>query len=64
MTILKSLLGSKKFLATLVALIVVLADKIFGFNLPEDTILQVVGLVATFVLGQGIAATKATADPK
>ena len=52
--VLKSLLSSKKFLATLVGIIVTLVAKI-GWDVPEETVTKLVGLLASYVVGQGIA---------
>lgn len=54
MDIIKSLLSSKKFLAMIVGLIVTLVGKI-GWDIPEETVSKLVGLVASYVVGQGIA---------
>ena len=54
MQVLKDLLASKKFLATLVGILSILIGKI-GWNVPDETLTQLVALVASFVVGQGIA---------
>ena len=54
MQVIKDLFASKKFLATLVGILSILIGKI-GWNVPDETLTQVVALVASFVVGQGIA---------
>ena len=54
MQVIKDLFGSKKFLATLVGILSVLIGKI-GWNIADETLTQVVALVASFVVGQSIA---------
>ena len=54
MAVLKSMLGSKKFCATVAGVVVTLAAKI-GFDLPAETINQVIALIASYVIGQGVA---------
>lgn len=50
----RELLGSKKWLALIVAVIAGIAAKI-GWSVDTNTIAMFVGLVATAILGQGIA---------
>jgi len=50
----KGLFGSKKFLAMLTGFIVTLVAKI-GWDIPEETITKLVGLIASYILGQGMA---------
>lgn len=52
--LLKSLLGSKKFLALLAGLIVWLVAKLGG-NISEASVLELLGFLAAYILGQGIA---------
>jgi len=54
MEVLKELLKSKKFIAMLVGVLTVLLGKV-GLDLDEETLTKIVGLVAAYVLGQGIA---------
>lgn len=49
-----SLLGSKKFIATVGGIIVSLVAKT-GMNLPAEHVLGILGTVGAYVLGQGIA---------
>ncbi|MCB0509694.1 MAG: hypothetical protein KDC82_02945 [Bacteroidetes bacterium] len=53
MKVLKEVFGSKKFLAGLGGIIAVLLHKFF--NIPEDTTMQIVGLIASYIIGQGLA---------
>ena len=57
MSILKKLiletLASKKFLATVIGVLVSTAGKSLG--LPEETIIQIVASISAYVIGQGIA---------
>jgi len=52
---LKTLLKSKKFLVSLSGVLFVLLNQISGLEVPEATVLQVVGLMAAYVVGQGFA---------
>ena len=52
--ILVDLLTSKKFLAMVVGIIMSIATK-YGLNIPEDLVNQLVALIVTYVVGQGIA---------
>ena len=54
MAVLKSLFSSKKFVAMISGVIATLVGKI-GFDVPTETINQVVALVGTYVVGQGVA---------
>tara|TARA_R110002110_G_scaffold123748_1_gene300618 strand:- start:295 stop:495 length:201 start_codon:yes stop_codon:yes gene_type:complete len=54
MAVLKSLFSSKKFVAMITGVIATLVGKI-GFDVPTETINQVVALVGTYVVGQGVA---------
>jgi len=54
MAVLKSLFSSKKFVAMIAGVLATLIGKI-GFDVPTETINQVVALVATYVVGQGVA---------
>ena len=50
---LKSLIGSKKALAAIVAVIMALIGKKVG--LEADSVTQVVGAIIAYIVGQGIA---------
>jgi hypothetical protein len=52
--VLKDLFASKKFLGLLVGVLGVLVGKI-GWEISDDTLWQLVALVASFITGQGIA---------
>ena len=54
MDLLKSLLSSKKFVAFIVGLIVTILAKA-GILIPEDVVLEVVGLTSSFIIAQGVA---------
>lgn len=51
----QSLFGSKKFVAILCGLITLGALKIFKVAIDPSTVAEIVGLVASYVVGQGIA---------
>ena len=51
---LKDLLASKKFLVTLAAILVYVGGKL-GLNLTTDQLMPVLALLASFVVGQGVA---------
>ena len=54
MQIIKTMLSSKKFIAMLAGLIATLVAKI-GWHVDTETINQVIALVVSYVVGQGIA---------
>ena len=54
MAVIKSLFSSKKFIAMLTGVLATLIAKI-GWDVPTETINQVVALVGTYVIGQGVA---------
>ncbi len=54
MAVIKSLFSSKKFVAMLTGVLATLIGKI-GFDVSTETINQVVALVGTYVVGQGVA---------
>ena len=65
-----TLLTSKKALATLAGMVIAALGK-YGLDLPEDLVLQLLGMLAAYVVGQGIAdigkrsvITLPTVDPK
>ena len=55
MSVLKKFASSKKFVATLGTLVVITVAILSGVTIPEDLLVGALGLVATYVLGQGIA---------
>lgn len=54
MIVLKDMFSSKKFLVMLAGIIVMAADKL-GLNLDPDFVNKLLGLMAMYILGQGIA---------
>ncbi len=54
MKLLKSLLGSKKFFAFLIGLLMLGFSKL-GWGISEDMVTEVVALVAAYIMSQGIA---------
>lgn len=50
----KDLLGSKKFLVSLSAAISAAVMRL-GFDIPQETVLAIVGPLAAYVVGQGVA---------
>lgn len=54
MEVLKELFRSKKFLASLTGIILIVTNKI-GFDLDQETVTLIVGLIAAYVVGQGVA---------
>lgn len=54
MAILKELLASKKFLALLAALLAWVIGKL-GLDIPAADLLPVLGLIAIYIVGQGVA---------
>lgn len=55
MNLLKALFGSKKFIAMLCGLVGLLILKVFKVSVDPQTVAEIVGLVASYILGQGIA---------
>lgn len=47
------MLTSKKFWMSIAGVVAVVASEYLG--LPEDTVMQVAGIIIAYVLGQGIA---------
>ena len=54
MVVIKSLFSSKKFVAMITGVVATLIGKI-GWDVSTETINQVVALVGTYILGQGVA---------
>ncbi|MCP4172206.1 MAG: hypothetical protein GY758_15690 [Fuerstiella sp.] len=54
MNVIKQLLASKKAIAAIAGVLVILAGRI-GLNLPEETALEITGIVIAYLLGQGLA---------
>ena len=54
MAVLKALFSSKKFVAMLVGIVATLLAKI-GLDVDDATVTKLVGVVVSFILGQGIA---------
>ena len=48
------LLTSKKAIATLAGVLIVATNRI-GLQLPEDAVTQIIGAIAAYVVGQGLA---------
>jgi uncharacterized membrane protein len=56
--VLRDAFGSKKFLVFLVGALVAVGNKVaghFGYELDPDTVTQLVGIAAAYIVGQGIA---------
>lgn len=51
---LRDLFGSKKFVAALAGVVFVAVNKL-GLGIDENTVLAIIGLIASYVIGQGIA---------
>jgi uncharacterized membrane protein len=49
----KEKLSSRKFMVTLAGVITVIANDYFGIGFEKETILSVVGLMMSYVVGQG-----------
>lgn len=54
MKTLKELASSKKFLSLVVGVVVFILSR-FGIGVGEEQLLPLVGLIASFIVGQGIA---------
>ena len=57
----RTMLSSKKAIAAIVGVIVVLAGH-FGLELPSESVAEIVGLIIAYVLGQGLADIGKEAD--
>jgi len=55
MNVWKDMFASKKFQAALATVLVVVFNKSFHWNIPEDSMMVIVGIMATFIVGQGVA---------
>lgn len=55
MTLITKLLSSQKFIAMLSGVVGLVILKVFKVEVDSATLLQIVGLVAAYILGQGIA---------
>ena len=49
------LLKSKKFQAAIGGIIVVIGQDLAGLNLDPETVTAIIGLVVSYIVGQGIA---------
>lgn len=54
MNVLKNLFSSKKFTAALAGVLVVVAQQ-FGLPITEEAALSILGMLGTYVVGQGLA---------
>ena len=55
MKVLKDLFGSKKGVACLAGLMAVVAESLGATWLGEEALLRVLGILAAFIVGQGLA---------
>ena len=55
MKLIRTLLASKKFVAAIGAALFVLLNETLALGITEETINQVVSVIAAYVVGQGIA---------
>lgn len=53
-------LKSRKLIVTLIAAVLIIANEALGEPLDKETVYTVAGLLASYVLGQGIADVKTT----
>jgi len=49
----KEKLGSRKFIMTVVAALIMVGNDGLGLNLPTESLMTIAGLVASYVIGQG-----------
>jgi len=54
MDVVKSLLGSKKFIGLVIGLIVMIAAEL-GLDVAPETLQSMAALIATYIFGQGVA---------
>lgn len=55
MNLIKSLFESKKFIAMLCGLIGLIILKVFKVSVDPQTVAEIVGLIASYIVGQSIA---------
>ena len=53
--VIKGLLASKKFLAAIAGAGVVVLNKALSIDMPEEDLLKILGMIATYILGQSVA---------
>jgi xanthosine utilization system XapX-like protein len=53
--VLRDLLSSKKCLAAIAGVGVILLNKLLSIDMPEEDLLKVLGMIATYIVGQGVA---------
>ena len=51
----KQLLTSKKFVSSAAGIIFVILNETLGWAVPEKVVYSVLGLIVTYVIGQGVA---------
>jgi len=51
----KNLITSKKFIVTLATMLVIALNDMFALGLSDASLIQIAGLAAAYVLGQGVA---------
>jgi uncharacterized membrane protein (DUF441 family) len=54
MTLIKQLLSSKKAIAAVTGVLVSVVGR-WGLDLPADAVTQIVAVICSFILGQGVA---------
>ncbi len=55
MEVLKKLFASRKFVVSLAGIIFVLLTELAHLQISEDAVMTIVGIIASFVVGQGLA---------
>jgi len=53
--IIRELLQSKKFLAAIAGAAVVVLNKALSIDMPEEDLLKILGMIATYIVGQSVA---------
>jgi hypothetical protein len=63
--VLKTLLGSKRFVAAIGAILfVLLKDRIPGVAVTEEQMIYIVGLIASWIISDGIRGLPKPSEPK
>ena len=59
----KALFASRKFWASIITVIAIICNKVFGFDIPEETVLLVVITVVGWILGQAVVDASGNGSP-
>ncbi len=51
----KDMFGSKKFQAALATVVAMVCNSAFEWNVSQETLLPILGIIAVYIVGQGVA---------